>query len=69
MMNELLHPLSIQQARHQISFYADDVVIFLRPFSLDLTVFRHLLDLFGHASGLRTNLSKSSVSPIHYTDE
>jgi len=30
---------------------------------------RHLLDLFGHASGLRTNLAKSSVSPIHCTDE
>ena len=67
-MNELLQPLSIQQARHRIS-YADDAVMFLRPFSSDLTVVRHLLDLFGHTSGLRTNLSKSSVSPIHCTDE
>ena len=35
----------------------------------DLNVIRHILDLFGHASGLRTNLSKSSVSPIHCSDE
>lgn len=68
-MNELLQPLSIQQVQHRISFYADDAVIFLRPFSSDLIVVKHLLDLFGHASGLRTNLSKSAVSPIHCTDE
>ena len=43
--------------------------MFLRPFSSDLTVVRHHLDLFEHASGLRTNLSKSSVSPIHCMDE
>jgi hypothetical protein len=68
-MNELLQPLSIQQVQHRISFYADDAVIFLRPLSSDLIVVKHLLDLFGHASGLRTNLSKSAVSPIHCTDE
>jgi hypothetical protein len=64
-MNELLQPLSIQQVQHRISFYADDAVIFLRPLSSDLIVVKHLLDLFGHASVLRTNLSKSAVSPIH----
>ena len=47
----------------------DDAVIFLRPHNLDLVTVRQLLELFGHASGLRTNLSKSSVSPIHCTDE
>ena len=65
----LLQPLAIQQARHRVSFYADDAVIFLRPYNLDLITIKHLLDLFGHASGLRTNLAKSSVSPIHCTDE
>jgi len=44
-------------------------VIFSRPYNLDLITIRHLLDLFGHASGLRTNLAKSSISPIHCTDE
>ena len=65
----LMQPLAIQQVRHRVSFYADDAVLFLRPYNLDLVTVRHLLDLFGHASGLRTNLSKSSISPIHCTDD
>ena len=44
-------------------------MIFLRPHDLDLITIKHLLDLFGHASGLRINLAKSSVSPIHCSDE
>ena len=43
------------------SFYADDVVMFLRPAANDLTNIRQLLDIFGHASGLVTNMSKSSL--------
>jgi hypothetical protein len=39
----LLQPLAIQQARHHVSFYADDAVIFLRPHNLDLITIRHLL--------------------------
>ena len=58
-MKEMLQPLAIQQTRHRVSFYADDAVVFLRPHRSDLSVIRHILDLFGHASGLRTNLSKS----------
>ena len=65
----LMQPLAIQQAWHRVSFYADDAVLFLRPNILDLVTVRHLLDLFGHASGLRTNLSKSSVSPIQCAEE
>jgi hypothetical protein len=68
-MKELLQPIAIHQARHRVSFYADDAVVFLRPHRTDLRTIRHLLDIFGHASGLRTNLSKSSVSPIHCSEE
>jgi hypothetical protein len=32
---------------------------------MDLQVIKTILNLFGHASGLHTNLSKSLVSPIH----
>jgi hypothetical protein len=28
-----------------------------------------ILDLFGHAPGQRTNLTKSSISPIHCSTE
>ena len=62
---QLLQPLSMQQLQHRVSFYADDAVVFLRPRSDDLYLMKELLDRFGHASGLRTNLSKSSISPIH----
>lgn len=65
---QMLQPLAIQHARHRISFYADDAVVFLRPSMMDLRVFKTILDLFGHASGLHTNLTKSSVSPIHCSD-
>ncbi|WVZ58597.1 LOW QUALITY PROTEIN: hypothetical protein U9M48_008854 [Paspalum notatum var. saurae] len=61
----LLQPLAVQQVRHRVSFYADDDVLFLRPASLDLHVIKCILEYFGHASGLQTNLSKSSASPIH----
>lgn len=60
----LLQPLAIQ-ARHRVSFYADDAVIFVRPFVYDLQVIKAVLEAFGHASGLRTNLAKSSAAPIH----
>jgi len=38
----MLQPLAIQQARHQVSFYADDTVIFFRQYNLDLITVRHL---------------------------
>ena len=66
---QLLQPLAVQQVAHRASFYADDAVIFLRPTSNDLRVMKFLLDLFGQASGLHTNLSKSSASPIHCSEE
>lgn len=48
---------------------ADDAVSFLRPGRTDLQVIRSILDLFGHASGLHTNLVKNSVSPVHCSEE
>ena len=44
--------------------YADDAVIFLRPVKEEVAVLKHLLHLFGEATGLRTNIHKSSVAPI-----
>jgi len=37
---QLLQPLAVQHARHRISFYADDVVVFLRPCRMDLQVIK-----------------------------
>lgn len=40
----LLQPIVYQQAQHRISFYADDVVLFLQPLRPDLLLITQLLD-------------------------
>ncbi|WVZ49138.1 hypothetical protein U9M48_000516 [Paspalum notatum var. saurae] len=44
-------PLAVQR---------DDAVVFLRPANQDPQVVKYILDYFGHASRLQTNLTKSS---------
>jgi hypothetical protein len=60
----LLLPLSRRPLQHRISIYADDVVLFLRPAVEEINVTMDILNLFGEATGLRTNLQKSNVLPI-----
>jgi hypothetical protein len=45
------------------------VVIFLRPTALDINITLDILHLFGEASGLCTNVQKSSVYPIRCDDQ
>lgn len=61
---EMLLPLSTRALHHRISLYADDVVLFLRPNAQDIGITIDILELFGEASGLKTNLQKSNVLPI-----
>jgi hypothetical protein len=44
-------------------------VIFLRPNPTDITLILDILQLFGKASGLQTNVHKSSVLPIRCNDQ
>ena len=67
--HHLLQPLAVQQTIHRASFYADDAVIFLRPCVDDLRTMKQILDIFGQASGLHTNFSKSSAFPIQCSQE
>jgi hypothetical protein len=60
----LLTPLAPSGLRHHTSIYADDVVTFLRPLALDLKVFAAIIQDFGDASGLRTNMAKCSANLI-----
>jgi hypothetical protein len=64
----VLQPLSSRVVQHRISLYADDVVLFLRPEAMDINVIMSILQLFGEASGLKTNLQKSNVLPIRCTN-
>jgi len=65
----LLQPLSRRNLQHRISLYADDVVIFLQPSANDIRAILDILHLFGEASGLKTNVQKSTVVPIHCSEE
>jgi hypothetical protein len=64
-----LQPLSSRWLRHRISLYADDAVLFLKPDVADISLVIDLLSLFRKASGLHTNLQKSSVVPIRCDDQ
>jgi hypothetical protein len=44
--------------------YAVDVVIFTHPDTANLQTIKGLLHSFGEASGLLTNIAKSSIIPI-----
>lgn len=66
---DLLQPLARRTLPHRISIYADDVVIFLKPSAGDIDITLEILQLFGQASGLQTNMQKSSVLPIQCLDE
>jgi hypothetical protein len=63
----LLQPFSSNSFQHRISLYANDVALFLKPEPRDLNTAVRILDLFGEASGLRTNIAKSSIAPIRCT--
>ena len=64
----LLLPLCRRNLHHRISIYADDVVMFIRPEADDIVVILDILNLFGEATGLKTNLQKSNVLPIRCSD-
>jgi hypothetical protein len=57
-------PLATTGLRQCTSIYADDVVTFLRPHVGDLRSFAAIIDDFGDASSLRSNLSKCSTHLI-----
>jgi hypothetical protein len=48
----------------RISLYANNAVVSLKQEGADISLITNLLKLFGRASGLHTNIQKSSVAPI-----
>lgn len=49
--------------------YADDVILFIHPDAAEGAAVKEVLRIFGEASGLRTNLSKCSITPIFGADQ
>jgi hypothetical protein len=50
------------------SLYADDAAIFLKPLKHNIAVLKEILEKFGQASRLHTNLQKIEVFPISCHD-
>lgn len=48
----------------RFSMYADDAAVFIKPLAQDLAALKAILEIFGQASGLHTNLEKTKVYPI-----
>lgn len=66
----LLHPVGGSRGiPHRLSLYADDAAVFLTPVASYLHVIKQILQLFGEASGLHTNLAKSTILPIRCNTE
>jgi hypothetical protein len=63
--NRLLRPTGAAPIRHHCSIYADDVILFMYPSAGEANAIKTILQIFGDASGLRTNLGKCSITPIH----
>jgi hypothetical protein len=62
----VLSPLAGCSALQRLSLFADDVLIFFGPTPKDLTI--QFLHVFGEASGLKVNYSKSSAILIRRDD-
>jgi hypothetical protein len=64
----LLKPLSTRTLHHRVSYYADDMVLFLHPTTGDINIILYILQVFREASGLCNNVQNSSVYPIRCDD-
>lgn len=65
----LLQPIGHPAIKYQCSMYAGDVILFASLTMPEVQNITRILDIFGEASGMRTNISKSSITPIHGADE
>lgn len=61
----ILSELNTRKRLPNISAYADDAMLFVKPQRKEVLLIKAVLDLFGAASGLKVNLLKSSITPIH----
>jgi hypothetical protein len=60
----ILSKLRGTKCTFRASLYADDVALFINPTIQDIQGLRDILSGFGCATGLLTNMAKSSITPI-----
>ena len=51
-MRGILKPLARRGLRQRLLFFADDVVVFIKPTPVELEFSKSILSMFGEASGL-----------------
>ena len=61
----ILGPIGHKNLPFRTSLYSDDAVFFINPRACEIQAIRSMLLLFGEATGLNCNFSKSSVTPIY----
>jgi hypothetical protein len=61
----LLQPIGHPVIKYQCSMYADDVILFVSPSVTKAQAVARILDIFVNASGLKTNISKCSITLIY----
>jgi hypothetical protein len=64
----LLTPIGADPIKIRTSLYADDAMVFMQPILSDVEHQKILLDQFGMAIGLVTNMEKSEIFPIRCDD-
>jgi hypothetical protein len=60
----LLSPIGVDPIKIRTSLYADDAMLFLRLIVSDVRNLQYLLNEFGMATGLCSNIQKSEIFPI-----
>jgi hypothetical protein len=64
----ILIPIRSRTPNFRISLYADNAGIFVNPIKEEIHAISTILDCFGKASGLITNLAKSEVFAVRCGD-
>jgi hypothetical protein len=65
----LFHQIGSRGLPHRASLYADNMIMFVCPTSIDLLHTRNIFSAFEGASSLGCNMAKCQMGPIRYSDE
>jgi hypothetical protein len=66
---QLFSSLGCTSITYRASFYADNMVIFIKPAHQDLQLLSTIMTTFEQISGLRTNMEKNKATPINCSEE
>lgn len=65
----VLRRMTPHEIKYQCSMYANDVILFIRLTVQEARAVKEILNIFGQASPLHTNLAKCSITAIYGGEE